>query len=375
MNRARKPKAIRNEARGTWVFFPVINGKRTTRMLGTLKELTQELADKRAAEMMRSLKLRVERNPPSVFAVVEQYREEKMPQLRHSTQRVTGLWIKKYVLARWGKLQITDLQPRPVERWLDSLPLAPKTRGHLRELLHRLVDYAMWCGAIPVGTNPISLVTVRGSSKRIKKPRSLTVEEFHTLSKHLSEPFRTMGLLQLCLGLRASELLALRWCDVDWMNSKLNVEHGIVNQRLDFVKTEGSRRIMPLDPGLLSVLSAWKQQTVFQDSKDWVFSSPVKLGRLPYSYTGYCRALQRATAAAGLGRLGTHSFRHTYRSWLDAVGTSISVQQRLMRHSDIQTTMNTYGEVVTDEMQIAGSKVAQLALRTDSKVIPPVVSH
>jgi integrase len=162
---------------------------------------------------------------------------------------------------------------------------------------------------------------------------------------------------------------------VDWMGLKLNVEHGSVNQRLDSVKTEGSRKIMALDPGLLLVLTAWKRQTVFQDSKDWVFSSPLKLGRLPYSYTGYSRALQRATAAAGQARLGTHSFRHTYRSWLDAVGTTISVQQRLMRHSDIQTTMNNYGEVVTDEMQLAGSKVAQLALKTDSKVIPAVVSH
>ncbi len=42
--------------------------------------------------------------------------------------------------------------------------------------------------------------------------------------------------------------------------------------------------------------------------------------------------------------------RHTYRSWLDAVGTPIAVQQKLMRHADIRTTMNTYGDIVTDEM-------------------------
>jgi len=54
--------------------------------------------------------------------------------------------------------------------------------------------------------------------------------------------------------------------------------------------------------------------------------------------------------------------RHTYRSWLDAVGTPIAVQQKLMRHADIRTTMNTYGDVVTDEMSRAASKVAGLAL-------------
>ena len=54
--------------------------------------------------------------------------------------------------------------------------------------------------------------------------------------------------------------------------------------------------------------------------------------------------------------------RHTYISWLDAVGTTVAVQQKLMRHADIRTTMNTYGDVVTDEMAQAEGKVARLAL-------------
>jgi len=375
VKRARKQKAVRNEARGTWVFFPVIDGKRTTRKLGNLNEFNQEEADQKAEEMLRNLKLQAKRNVPIVSWVVEQYRIEKMSKLRHSTQRISEVWIKKHILPRWGCQPISELQPRPVELWLESLPLAPKTRGHLRELLRRLVDYAMWRGSIPIGANPISLVTVRGCSKRRKQPRSLTVDEFRRLSKHLREPFNTMVLLQLCLGLRVSELLALRWKDVDWIGSKLNVEHGIVNQHLDTVKTEGSRKVMTLDPSILSALSTWKKSTEFGESEDWLFPSPVKIGRLPYSYTGYWRALQSATIAAGIGRLGTHSFRHTYRSWLDAVGTAITVQQKLMRHSDIQTTLNIYGDVVTDEMQQAGSKIAELALKSDSRVIPSVVSH
>lgn len=46
-----------------------------------------------------------------------------------------------------------------------------------------------------------------------------------------------------------------------------------------------------------------------------------------------------------------------------------------MRHSDIRTTINTYGDVVTDEMQRAESKVAGLALGSDSKMIPGSVSN
>jgi integrase len=74
-----------------------------------------------------------------------------------------------------------------------------------------------------------------------------------------------------------------------------------------------------------------------RDSGGWLFPSPVNVGRLPYNYTGYWRGLQEAAALGGIGGLGTHAFRHTYRSWLDAVGTAITVQQKLMRHSDIQT--------------------------------------
>jgi hypothetical protein len=49
-------------------------------------------------------------------------------------------------------------------------------------------------------------------------------------------------------------------------------------------------------------------------------------------------------------------------AWGDAAGTPIAVQQKLMRHSDIRTTLNVYGDVVTDEMAQANSKVAKMAL-------------
>ena len=54
--------------------------------------------------------------------------------------------------------------------------------------------------------------------------------------------------------------------------------------------------------------------------------------------------------------------RHSCRSWLDAVGTPVAVQQKLMRHADIRTTMNIYGDVETDEMAQAQTKVVGLAL-------------
>ena len=102
--------------------------------------------------------------------------------------------------------------------------------------------------------------------------------------------------------------------------------------------------------------------TQFSAQEDWIFASPVQLGRLPWSYPYVWLMFQNAASGAGIGKLGTHTMRHSYRSWLDAVGTPIAVQQKLMRHADIRTTMNTYGDVVTDEMAVACGKVACLAI-------------
>jgi integrase len=113
---------------------------------------------------------------------------------------------------------------------------------------------------------------------------------------------------------------------------------------------------------MLEALKTWKQITQFSAQGDWIFASPAQLGRLPWSADSVNDAYKKAASAAGIARVSTHSMRHTYRSWLDAVGTPIAVQQKLMRHADIRTTMNTYGDVVTDEMVEACGKVAGLAL-------------
>ena len=85
--------------------------------------------------------------------------------------------------------------------------------------------------------------------------------------------------------------------------------------------------------------------------------------RIPWiKVVGSLPGVQRDAKAAAIDRLGTHSPRHSYRSWLDAVGTAIAVQQKLMRHSDIRTTLNIYGDVVTNEMAEAHAKIVRLAL-------------
>jgi integrase len=352
-----------DKRRKTWNYLWYDGAVRRSKRIGTKQEFPTKAAAWREVDRLELYQPTAEAPiGETVSTIAARYEVERMPS-RHTTARVYRSFLNNHVLPRWGDTRIEEIQPRPVELWLRELPLAPKSKTHVRSLMFGLAEFAMWAGVLNIGRNPISLVKNAGATRRVRKPRSLTVEEFQALMRELREPYATMALLCVCLGLRISEALALRWSDVDWLGSQLSVRRGIVNQKVADVKTEGSAKTLNLAIELLERLRARKLDTAFGEPEDWVFASPIRLGRLPYSYTGVCVEFHRAATAAKIGRIGTHTFRHTYRSWLDAVGTSVAVQQKLMRHSDIRTTMNIYGDVVTDEMTTAGIRVAQLAFQ------------
>ena len=103
--------------------------------------------------------------------------------------------LNKHILPEWGDKSVSAIQPRPVELWLRSLALSPKSKSHVRNMLYMLMDFAMWCGAVELARNPMELVVVKGATKRIRKPRSLTVEQFQKLSAELHQPHRTLALV------------------------------------------------------------------------------------------------------------------------------------------------------------------------------------
>jgi integrase len=360
-SRHKNGSVVQDRRDGVFRFYWWDDGKRKSKVLGRFP--TKAAAWKAAKPLPDDLEKPPHLSVPTVSTLVEQYSKEKMPK-RKDTSRTYQSWIRLYVLPKWGAGPITDVQARTVEMWLESLNLAPKSRGHIRGILSSLWNFAMWNQSIPMQVNPISLVTVKDVSKRRKQPRSLTVEQFQKLSAELHEPHRTVALVCVCFGLRISEALALRWSDVDWLNKVLRVERGIVERIVDDVKTDESRQSLVIADELLDRLKVWKQTTEFPADGDWIFASPVKIGRLPYSYTGVWRELERACGVSGIGHIGTHTFRHSYRMWIDAIGTPVGVQQKLMRHSDIRTTMNIYGDAASADMRAAHTKIVGLALRT-----------
>lgn len=73
------------------------------------------------------------------------------------------------------------------------------------------------------------------------------------------------------------------------------------------------------------------------------------------------RHLKPLASKLGVSRLGWHTFRHTFRSWLDSVGTAVGVQQKLMRHAGVTTTMNVYGKAMMDSKLEAHTKLLEYA--------------
>jgi len=296
-------------------------------------------------------------------ALIDRYIQEEMPQ-RFSTRASYLAYLRNHVKPKWGRYRLGDVKPFAVREWLKRLSLAPKSKVHIRNLMRILFNAAMLWELLEIQDNPMKLVRVADATKRCEEPKVLTVEEFQRLLNFLAEePFRTMVLTAASLGLRCSELLALKWSDINWTKATLLVQRAIVAGRVDDVKTKYSRVEVPLDSDLAQVLSNWRAKTEFSADSDWIFASPFQAGEMPYRSWGVQqRHLGPAGIAAGIGRIGWHTLRHTYRSWLDETGAPLKVQQELMRHSDIRTTMNIYGAAMSESKRQANSKVVRLVL-------------
>jgi integrase len=247
---------------------------------------------------------------------------------------------------------------------LKALDLAPKTKGNIRNVMRVIFNCGMRWGLVDLGANSMTLVRVKGVSRRQTEPRVLNHDEIQALVAALRDPCRTAVIFALSTGLRCSELFALKWLDFNWEQLTVLVRRAIVDGVVGEVKTKYSQSGLPLDPALAELLFAWKRRSDFREEADWVFASPQKAGELPLRSTAMLETqIKPAAEAANLGmRIGWHTFRHSYSSMLRQLGVDVKVQQELLRHADIRTTMNMYTQAVSEQKRAAHSKVVRMVL-------------
>jgi integrase len=132
--------------------------------------------------------------------------------------------------------------------------------------------------------------------------------------------------ISLETGLRISDLLPLRWENVD-LNQKVI--------RLDQQKTD-SPVVIPLSQRAIEAIDEIRSRKLV--SSTWVFTSP-RTGK-PFSETTFRRHFAQAKRIAGIARrCRPHDMRHTFGSALVSEGVDIRTASALMGHRDIKTTM------------------------------------
>jgi integrase len=332
--------------------------QRRARMIGTIAEYPTRADALRAIEPFRhrlNLKHRFAR-PTSIRALADLYVEQELPGLRYSTQKSYLSALNQWIVPHWGDCLLEELKPVPVEQWLRSLQLAPKSKVHIRSLLHLLYQCARRWEL--TDTNPIELVRQSGGRRGI--PRVLTAEQIRLVLGQLSQPYHTMVLIAACLGLRVSEIMGLQWGDFEWENFSVMVRRSVVHGRVGDTKTEASFRPLPVDTRLMAPLQELRNRSSYTNQEDFVFANAT--GRPRWQESILHRQLKPAAVRAGVGKIGWHTFRHTYSTMLRSVGTDIKVQQELLRHSTIQSTMNVYTQAVSVQKHAANSKVVEMIL-------------
>lgn len=191
----------------------------------------------------------------------------------------------------------------------------------------------------------------------------MSVEELRTLFE-ANAANRVRGLLVVValLGLRRSEVLGLRWEDVDLERGTLSVRHGLhrVDGQLTLLptKTARSRRTIPLPAIVRRELEEHRER---QDSErrelaerwpdlGFVFTTPIGT---PIDPDNCSKLVKAAVKSAGLRDVRMHDFRHGVVSVLLGLGVPPRTVMEIAGHSGLEMTMNVYGHVSLEDKRDA----------------------
>lgn len=351
-------------ARGADVWtYRYRDGERHRNVLLGRTDVMSEQAAQKKAHRLRS-QIFENRTRVTVSTVIDRYLVEDLPPRKSTASSYRSMLNR--IRCEFGLLMLDDflIDISGVERWLRDLktlprskkdgtvtkasePVSRKTKDHYKAVLHRLAECSMRWGLVDVQRNPLGLVEVRTGARRKRVPTIITFDQYRQLleREELGTHCRVMVQLAMCLGLRASEILGLRWEDIDLLGGAIRIQRSVVGKYQDETKTESSDDTLPLHQQLVNVLMTWRQAAPIIGG--WLFGSPVT-GRPYHRDSLHKDYLTPAAIKAGLPRLGWHDFRHTYRAMLRDLGLPLEVQQKLMRHASITMTVH-YGNSGMDE--------------------------
>ncbi|MFC1918035.1 tyrosine-type recombinase/integrase [Chloroflexota bacterium] len=286
-------------------------------------------------------------------------------------ERYQGI-INQHFTPAFGGLVLTQLKPEHLQKHytetLNSGLSASTVRIH-HAVIHKALEIAVEWGMIG-----------RNIADAVKPPRITRIEmntwnedevnRFLEASK--DNQYYALFYTALFTGMRRSELLALRWQDIDFIYSQIYVSRSLHHLKdgsyvYTQPKSEKSRRTIALPPSAFLTLSEYRKQRETEAAlmdktlKDdgLVFST---LGK-PFRPNTITRAWQTLAAKAGVKVIRLHDARHTHASLMLKQGIHPKVVQERLGHASIQMTLDIYSHVAPGIQEAAAESFDKLLIQ------------
>jgi integrase len=343
-----------------------VQRRRVARLGATRKEALARLAAARQAQT--AAEVRSALAPQTVAGYLAHWLQSIVKPFRAPATYVQyDQAVRLHLTPALGHLRLAALHPRDVQACISALaarqpPLSPRTIQLAHATLRAALHHAERTGEVPrnvargTALPPVGRSDARGLSVADAQA-VLRASRDHEAGSYVA--------LALCTGLRGSELLGLRWQDVDFSAPTLHVRQqvqqyggrrvavlGIPGQVIRPPKSAAGTRIVPLVPRAVAALQRERQRQraarllagpLWQAGGDWVFTTGD--GR-PRSLHWISQGWRRALAAAGVAHVVPHSARHTVASLLLAEGIDPVTVASILGHSDATVTLRIYGHAV-----------------------------
>ncbi len=332
-----------------WYLDITYQGRRVRKRIGTSKRMA-ELALKDAEVKVIKKEFGFASNDISIESLIEKFLEYNRTNHRASTLKrykaVTDHFKRFLVEKRKDVVKLSQLTPEVIEgykafrrdEWINPNGKSPSVDNGRKGARARTVNLelegikTMLNLAIKwdyLKDNPMK--KVKPLKVDDKKPlRFLTEEECEQFLNACPASLYPIYATFLSTGMRKAELEYLTWNDVDFKNRLIYI------RRKPNWKPKTGEREIPMSDDLVTLLQKHQKQSDKTAPSDYVFNV-VESGR---SHNMLRTELIRIGKEAGIADLTkVHTLRHTFASHLVMAGVDLPTVQKLMGHSDIETTM------------------------------------
>jgi integrase len=263
--------------------------------------------------------------------------------LAMSTIRDYNSAINFHLIPIFGHIYLSDLTAPMVKNWIASLKISTKRINNIMTPLRMIFEEAFEDEVIP--KNPLK--RIRNLPVKTREPEPFRIIEIYKILKQLSGQDHTLIKTAFWTGMRTSELIGLRWSDIDFTKRKIYIRNVIVRNTEKEPKTKSGIRSIDLNCHSLSALIAQKKESYKLNG--YVFTDP-KDARRPLDDQKIRKKIWKpALEKAGIKYREPYQTRHTFASRMLMQKKTPFWVSRQMGHASPVQTYKSYARWIDNE--------------------------